>query len=88
MLIEPRQVGGDIAKRGGVSCVEGSYGILPDGKPLVNGHWYVVRVPENGFEELKTDLSAEMEHRRRKMSSSLPAWNGTWGRESSTKLYK
>jgi hypothetical protein len=69
MLIEPRQIGWTPQNEVVFVVVEGAYGVLPDGKPQVNGHWYVVRMPEHGYEELKTDLAAEMEDRKRRMSN-------------------
>jgi hypothetical protein len=69
MLIEPRQVGWTRTGECVLLVVEGSYGRLPDGKAQINGHWYVVRVPESGFEELKAALAEEMEDRKRHMSN-------------------
>jgi hypothetical protein len=73
ILIEPRQVGCTPQNEAVLVVVEGSYMLRSEGKPRINGRWSVARVPANGFEELKTDLRAAMEHHRHQLSSSLPA---------------
>jgi hypothetical protein len=83
-LIEPRQVGWTPQNEVVLVVVEGACALLSDAKSRVNGHWYVVRVPESGFEELKADLGAAMEDHRRKISSdpSASEWSvGTVERE-------
>jgi hypothetical protein len=72
MLIEPRQVGWTPQNEVVLVVVEGAYGVLPDGQSQVNGHRYVVRVPESGFEELKADLTTELQDRQRQMSDHFP----------------
>ena len=52
--------------------VEGAYGKhSANAKPSVNGHWYVVRTTVEGFEELKADLTEELENRKKLVTGYL-----------------